>query len=92
MAGDIVPLESALIEFFSELWINRAKRANVIAYKSHMQRLILNRTGGMVDIGDPHTFKVPRAQILYDKLANHMLLMFMFRSNGIETGNTDDTI
>ena len=63
--GDSTALETALVDFFSELTVKSPegervapKRASVLAYKSHITRWILNHTDGKVDIGSPFTFKV----------------------------------
>ena len=63
--GDSTALESALVDFFSDLTVKSPegervapKRASVLAYKSHITRWILNHTDGKVDIGNPFTFKV----------------------------------
>ena len=38
-AGDVVPLEGALLKIFSELWNKGEKEENVLAYKGHLRDL-----------------------------------------------------
>ena len=63
--GDSAALDSALVDFFSELTVKSSEtgervapmRSSALAYKSHITRWILNHTDGKVDIGSPFVFK-----------------------------------
>ena len=43
-------LDGVLGEIFFELWNKREKEENVLAYKRHLRRVILDETRGRVDI------------------------------------------
>ena len=58
MAGDLGPLEGALVDFFSELSMKKSKTSNARAHMSHIKKWILTHSQGKVDIGSPFLFKV----------------------------------
>ena len=68
MNCDYRPLESALVDFFSELRpglrvvrdgkSSMIKRTNALAYMTHIKQWMLIHSQGKVDIGSPFMFKV----------------------------------
>ena len=83
-------LDGVLGEIFFELWNKGEKEENVLAYKNHLRRVILEETRGKVDIGmskklDQHI----AAWWFQDKQKKHPARRFGNRRQSSASGSYD---